>query len=59
MGSSTGARAAQDGNGERGRGEADEPQNASLETVGGVYNRYRLVHWRVPETVLHVQSLLE
>lgn len=36
--------------------ENGQPKNASLETVGCVYNRYRLVHRWVPEMVLNVQS---
>lgn len=36
--------------------ENGQPKNTSLETVGCVYNRYRLVHRWVPEMVLNVQS---
>lgn len=36
--------------------ENGQPKNAFLETVGCVYNRYRLVHRWVPEMVLNVQS---
>lgn len=36
--------------------ENGQPKNASLETVGCVYNRYRLVHRWVPGMVLNVQS---
>ena len=28
-----------------------------FQTVGGVYHRYRLGHWWVPEMVLNVQSV--
>ena len=36
--------------------ENGQPNNTCLETVGCVYNRYRLAHRWVPEMVLNVQS---
>ncbi len=36
--------------------ENGQPNNTCLETVGCVFNRYRLVHRWVPEMVLNVQS---
>ena len=36
--------------------ENGQPNTASLETVGCVYDRYRLVHRWVPGMVLNVQS---
>ena len=36
--------------------ENGQINNFCLKTVGGVYHRYRLGHWWVPEMVLNVQS---